>query len=801
MNTRTELIKKNVISITPEICLERARIITEAYKENESLPIIIKRAKALEKILAEMAIYIYSDELIVGNQASKPRAAPIFPEMGVNWIEKEIDKFSLRTHDKFLMTEECKQEFLFSIVPYWKGRTYEDRVSYLTKLMFSDQKWGDWDPTYNPLINNASRRKTGNGTMVVDYEKVIKEGLVAIIREAEAELNKLDVSKPDDFEKSLFLKSSIITYKAAIRFAMRFSKEANRLAKTEDRSWRRNELKKIAKICQHVPGNPARTFWEALQSFWFIHLILQIDHNGHAINLGRFDQTLYPSYKKDLAEGKITQNQAIELLEHLWIKCNEINLLREQAWTSYTSGYQMFMTVTLGGQLSDGSDATNELSYLCLEATGNLKLPMPTVVIACHSKMPEKFLDESCKTLIKHGGGIPSFFNGDVIIQTLMDEGVVLKDARNWAISGCAEPIVPAKSNSHAMGNCIINLAKLLEVTLNTGTELGSDIHMLTNNKDLTIFPFHSFDDLFNKFKNNIKICIRLATKLDAVTASSYAELVPQPFKSGLIKNRIKYGRDITKGGGPNYNKTIIGAQGTANVGNSLAAIKYLVFEKKIISLLELRSAIAKNFEGKNAERIRQILINKAPKYGNDDDYVDLLTKDAVSYFAEEVKKYTPWCGGVYSPTLQTISGNVPAGILTGATPDGRKNKEPLADNVSPSPGSDIKGPTAVIRSVTKLNNGQFGCGVILNLKLHPTAVATKEGRRKFAALIKTLFQLKGFQVQFNIVSTAMLRDAQKKPEEYSSLVIKVAGYSAFFSQIDKKLQDQIIERTEHILT
>jgi len=773
MNIRTKLLKENVINIIPQICLERARIVTEAYKENEFLPLIIKRAKALEKILTEMTIYIYSDELIVGNQATKPRAAPIFPEIGVNWIEKEMDKFSSRPHDKFLITKECKQELLSSIIPYWKGRTYEDRVSYLTKLIFSDQKWGNWDPTYNPLINNCARRKAGSGTIVVDF------------------------SKPDDFEKSLFLQSCIITYKAAIRFAMRFSKEANRLARIEKRSWRRNELKKIAKICQHVPGNAARTFWEALQSYWFITLILHIENNGHAITLGRFDQILYPSYKKDLAEGRITKNQAIELLEHFCIKCNELNIVREWIWTSYTSGYQMFMNVTLGGQLSDGKDATNELSYLCLEVTGNLKLTIPTVIIASHSKMPEKFLDEACKALIKHGGGIPSFFNGEVIIPLLMDEGVTLNDARNWAISGCSEATVPAKSTSYATGSSIINLAKILEVTMN-GTDLECDSQILT--KDTTDFTiFHSFDDLFNKFKRNLKFCIRIATKLDAITSSSYAELIPLPFKSGLIKNRIKYGKDIMKGRGPNYNKTIISAQGAATVGNSLAAIKYLVFEKRKIGFLELRNAIAKNFEGKDAERTRQILINEAPKYGNDNDYVDLLTKDVVSYFADEAKKYTPWCGGKYSPSLQTIAGNVPAGILTGATPDGRKKGEPLSDNVSPSPGSDIEGPTAVMKSVSKLNHEQFGCGTILNLKFHPSAVATTEGRKKFDSLIKTFFQLKGFQVQFNIVSAKTLKDAQKHPEKYRELVVKVAGYSALFCQIDKKLQDQIIERTEHV--
>jgi len=797
MSTRTEMLKKYIMGNRPKLCVERARIITKAYKETESLPPIIRRAKALEKILDEMSIYINPDSFIVGNLGSAPRVAPIFPEMGVDFIEKELETFSSRPYDKFIVTEECKEELLSEIIPYWKGKTHEDRVNSYSRMLFSNLNWQKWDPTFNPVVNNGAHRKTGSSCICVDYEKVIKRGLIGIINEAEKELESVNICNVDGFAKYNFLQSIIITYKRAIRFAIRFSKEANKLARSETRPWRKKELKKIAEICRKVPAYPAKTFWEALQLLWFIHLILQIETNGHAIAMGRFDQILYPYYKHDILEGRISKDQALELIECFLIKCNEINKVREWPWTSYSSGYQMFMDITLGGQLSDGRDATNELSYLCLEALGNLKLPQPTVIVALHSKTPEEFLEKCCETLVKHGGGMPSFFNSEVIIPILLSQGASLEDARNWALVGCSEPVVPGKTNSYTYGSSIINLAKVLELALNNGIDPESGIQLRPGIAKLS--TFNSFNEVLKAFEEQLKFWIELATKLDAITSLAYAELTPLPFRSGLFEGRVKYGKDLTQGYKINYNKNIIHGQGTANIGNSLAAIKYLVFDKKIISPSELEHALKVNFEGKEAEEIRQILIHQVPKYGNDNDYVDLITKEAVNLFADIARRHIPWIGGRYAPTLQTISGNVPAGIVTGATPDGRKAGEPLADNVSPSPRDDVNGPTATIKSVTKLDHEKFGCGTILNLKFHPTSVSTIERRRKFAALIKTFFQLKGFQVQFNIVSTDVLKAAQKNPNKYPNLVVKVAGYSALFSLLDKKLQDQIIKRTEHI--
>lgn len=796
---RIQKLRSKVISTIPEICVERARLITEAYRETEELPMIIRRAKALEKILEEMTIYIGPGELIVGNQASKVRAAPIFSEFSIDWIEEELDEFSKRPQEKFLISEEAKGQ-LKEVLGYWKGKTHCDRVNSLISLSLPDTLFKAWDPqtgSLNQVIAKRQRIFDGDGHIIANYEKVLRKGLNGIIEEVQEELNSLDLTKPETLQKILFLQAAGISCRATIKFANRFAKEARRLANKEKSSMRRAELKKIAQMCEWVPANPARTFWEALQSYWLVHLIIQIESNGHSISFGRFDQYLYPFYKKDIDERKITRDEALELTECFWIKSNEIIKLRPWCCTRWFSGYPMYQALTIGGQAPDGRDSTNELSYLCLEATAEVKLPQPTVVVAVHSGTPKEFLLKCCETLVRHGGGLPTFFNGEVIVPLLTNIGVSLKDARNWAIVGCAESVVPAKFVPLTGADCQFNLLKILELALNNGVNPATGLQLCPENGDLTTFS--SFNDVKEAYKKQVEFYVSLAPLLDTVTAQTYAELTPTPFLSTLIDFRIKIGRDVSEGGGPNYVSSNTLGHGIINVGNALAAIKKLVFEEKLITLSELKDALDANFEERRGEEIRQMLINKALKYGNDNDYVDLITTEVSDYVLNVLERYTPIRGGKYGYSLQTISANIPQGELVGATPDGRKAGEALADNISAFPGTDIEGPTGVLKSAAKFDHESIVAGTILNLKFHPTAVKGEDKLRKLAELIRTYFvDLKGLQVQFNIVFADTLRDAQENPDKYRGLMVKVAGYSAFFTTLDKKVQDQIMTRTEH---
>lgn len=800
LNRRIEKLKKRLMPRVPEICVERALLISESYRKNKQLPVIIKRAKALRDILNGMSIYIQPEELIVGNQASIPKAAPIFPEFSVDWIKDELDKFNRRNQEKFIIKNESKKK-LKAICKSWEGETHFDRVISKISMILQPQQLKAWDlklANFNQVFSNVARLTTGDGHIIPNYKKLLKVGLGGIKNEALSEIKNLDLVQPQSIEKKLFLKAVVITIDGATEFIKRFAIKAKNFAEKETDPIRQSELQKITKVCEHISINPAETFWQALQLYFFIHLIIQIESNGHSISLGRFDQYLYPYYEKDVNEKKLTKNKALELIETFFIKDNEIIKLREWNATQYLGGYPMFDALTLGGVGTNGEDATNELSFICLEAMEELKLPRPTVIVRIHNKSPEDFVLRSCQSLIRHSGGLPAFFNDDIVIPLLLNEGISLEDTRDWALVGCSEPIIPGKSNSITGGGCFINLAKVLEITLNDGLNPSTGLKIFAGNGKLS--DFSTFSDLMDAFKKQLHHYINLVVLFDNITAKTYCELTTTPFLSSLIDYRLKIGKNISEGKGPNYNRTIIQGHGLPNIANALAALKKLVFEKNIINSLELEHLLTANFKGKKGELIRQILINKAPKYGNDEDYVDLIAKEIGQYFCNEVKKYTPLKGGNYGATFQTITSNIPQGYIAGSTPDGRKAKEPLADNVSPVVGTDLKGPTAVIKSVAKLDHISCSNGTILNIKLHPTAIGEEKGLNKFVALIRTFFELGGFQVQFNIISSEILREAQKIPKKYPNIIVKVAGYSALFSTLDKKLQDQIIERTEHVL-
>ncbi|MCD6318332.1 formate C-acetyltransferase/glycerol dehydratase family glycyl radical enzyme [Candidatus Aerophobetes bacterium] len=796
---RWNTLKKSIFE-DPEICLDRAKLITKSYKETESLPQIIRVAKAFEKVLKEMKIYIQSKELLVGNLASKPMAAPIYPEFGVTFIERELNEFEKRPFDRFIVSEEVKNG-LKDIIQYWKGKAREDKVVELASLVLPEEVKKAWDPKafdLNQIVHAGSKKADGDGHLEPGHEKPLKIGFKGIIKEAKEALSKIDFRDKDAVNKSLFLKAVIICYEAVIDFIKRYEKLAQQLAPKEKNPDRKKELEEISNACSWIAENPPRTFFEALQLTWFTHLLRWVESNGHSVTIGRLDQYLYPYYEKDIKEGRITREEALELIGCFFIKVGGIKKLRPWSETVYKGGLPTFQAITVGGQDSSGRDVTNELSYLILEATACLKIPEPVVIIRVHSETPDNFLLKGIEALLRHGGGLPSFFSDEAIIPALLNAGIPLNEARNYAMVACSEPAVPGKHVEHTGASTYINLPKLLELTLNGGKDPNTNICLCPDDKDLA--TFESFDEVIEAYKKQLRYHVKFIPLCADVIAQTFADLNPTPYTSGLLDYRIEIGKDMTEGGGPNSNNTLINLYGPPNVANSLAAIKKLVFEEKRISGKELKEALLTNFEGPRGEEIRKMLL-RAPKYGNDDDYVDSIAEDISVLFVNELKKCgIPWRGGVYGASLQGLTANVPEGLVTGATPDGRKAGEALADNISPQAGTDVNGVTAMLKSVGKIDHSLYLNGTILNVKFHPTAVKG-EGASKLAALIRTyLTDFKGWQIQFNIVSAEKLKEAQRKPAEYKDLIVKVAGYSAQFISLDKKLQDQIIFRTENVI-
>lgn len=799
--SRIERLRERVLGVTPQLCSERARLYTESWKKTEALPISVRRALAFKSVLENQTIFIQPFELIVGNQAGRPLAAPIFPEYGLGWLEKELENLPERKLDRFTYDEETGEE-LKELFSFWKGKTHFDHVKAQTLQILPDEYLKGWDADngiLNDAVSNSGRMATGDGHVIVNFEKAINTGLAGIIEEAKEEMAKADqdITNPRSMSKKIFLKSVIISLEAAINFAGRYSRLALDKAEKEKDICRRNELQSIAYICDRVPGHPATGLREALQSCWFIHLILQIESNGHSMSLGRFDQYIYPFYQRDIKEGKITREQALELLECMFIKCNEIKKVRQWSHTRKMHGYPLFQTLTIGGQKRDGTDASNDLSYLVLEATSNVKLQEPTTVTRIHPKTPHKYFTACCRCVVEHGGGLPGFFNDEIAIPILLSRGVSLEDARDWAVDGCCEVLVPGKHNPINGGCCHLNLLKIFEMSLNDGINTRNGLKLCPGDGDLS--TMNSYEKVIKAYKKQLNFYANVQPILDTITSKAHGDLNPCPFLSSLLSYRISYGRDAEEGGGPNYNNTLSICHGTVNVGNALAAIRKVVFEDNLVSPAELKKALDNDFEGEQGRMIRKLLLD-APKYGNDIDEVDYTVRDVLNWYIDEITSNIPVRGGHYCPSPQTLSANAYSGEAIIATPDGRKASEPTADNISPAAGSDTEGATAALKSVAKLDHTRSTNGTILNMKLHPTAVTGSERLSKFAALIRSFFDLQGFQVQFNIVSAETLKHAKKSPERHKNLVVKVAGYSAMFVTLDDHLQDQIIARTEHVV-
>ena len=800
MTNRTEKLRSRLYQNSPEICLERARLYTDNWLETEGKPIIVRRAMALAKVLKEMTIYMENDELIVGNHASRPFSVPVFPEFSVSWLADEMDTFADRPQDAFILRDEDREDLL-RIVESWRGKTHYDRVmgNIETSLPSDILEAFDKEGLHiNQVFSTIISTTDGDGHVVIDFEDVLALGFDGLAQKANTVRETFDPTLPENLHKRIFLQSATIACNAAADFGRRYALLSRNLAARCTSNERRKELYDIAQVCDRVPAGPAETFREAIQSVWFAFLLSQTESNGHSMGLGRFDQYLYPYYKKDIEDQRITRDDARELIECFWIKVAELNKLRSWRNTRTKTGYPMFQALTLGGQTSEGLDAANDLSYLCLEATSDLKLTAPTVVARIHPETPEDFLLACCRANLKHGGGLPGLFNDQVAIPTLLNMGVPIEDARNWAVLGCAEMAVPGKSCSNYGGGGFFCLLKLLEITINGGTNPATGICLYPDEGNLS--KFKSYEDMERAFKRQADYYLEFLPTCANAVSIAYAEGTPTPLLSAMMTHRIEIGSDHSEGGGPNYNNTIVQFHNSANLGNALAALKKLVFEEKLISGSELKEILASDFAGSRGEEVRQMLLNRAPKFGNDDDSVDLLTRQAVNWFVEGVKKFKPIRGGAFGPTLQTITSNVPEGEIIGATPDGRHAGEPTSDNASPTAGSDLSGITAAIKSVAKLEHERHPNGTLFNLKIHPSVIEGNMGMSKYAALIRTFFELGGYQIQFTLVSAETLKEAQAFPEQHPNLVVKVAGYSALFNMLERSFQDQLIARTEHRL-
>lgn len=780
--TRVEAMKERFQTITPEICVERAQLVTESYEETEELPIILRRAKALEKILENISIFIQKDELIVGSQASKTRSSPVFPEFSIKWLLNELDSLEKRSGDVFLISEE-KKESIRDIAPYWDGRTTNELAAAMMTPDAKKAQKGGVFTVGNYFFN-------GVGHISVDYARVLREGLNSVVVQAEVALKQLDAADPDGLKKRQFLEAVRIANQAVIRFAERYAVEAERLADEEVNPQRKTELQEIARICRKVPAEPADTFWEALQSFWFTQLVIQLESNGHSISPMRFDQYMYPYYLASKDTMSVEQMQ--ELLDMLWIKFNEINKVRDEDSTKAFGGYPMFQNLIVGGLTRDGQDATNDLSFMALQATANTRLYQPSISIRIHDRTPDtlylKALDVS-----RLGLGMPAYYSDRITIPMLLSRGLTREDARDYGIIGCVEPQVGGKTEGWHDA-AFFSMAKVLELALHDGYchECEEQIGLHTGD----MAEFQTFDDVMNAYRTQMAYFVNLLIHSDNAVDIAHAQRTPLPFLSSLVDDCIEKGKSLQEGGA-HYNFTGPQGVGVGNVADSLAAMKKLVFEEKKVSLQELKDALVSNFA--NAEELRQLLLNRAPKYGNDDDYADELAREGAAIYCKEVEKYHNPRYGQFQPGLYPVSANVPLGTLVNALPDGRKAGTPLADGVSPVSGRDQIGPTAAVKSVAKLDHQIASNGTLLNQKFHPSALKDERGLRNLKAVTETLFTGGGFHVQYNVVSRETLLDAQKHPEQYRGLVVRVAGYSAFFTALDPALQNDIIARTEHV--
>ena len=812
----------------PEIESYRAKLITESYKETEDQPIITRRAKAFSHILHNIPIIIRDEELIVGSNSIAPRGCQTFPEFSFQWLEDELDTVATRTADPFYISEQAKAD-LREVHKYWKGKT----TSELATAYMAPEAIRAID---HNIFTPGNYFYNGVGHVTVKYWEVLEIGYEGIMAKAQAELDKCNVGDGDYAERSRFLEAVIMSCQAVIDYADRYAKLALEMAEKCTDPQRKAELLVIASNCSKVPAKGATNFWEACQSFWFVQQLLQMESSGHSISPGRFDQYMYPYYKKDIESGAITRTAAQELLDCIWVKLNDLNKVRDAASAEGFAGYSLFQNLIVGGQDKDGNDVTNDLSFMCIEASMHVHLPAPSLSIRVWNGSPHDLLIKAAE-LTRTGIGLPAYYNDEVIIPALQNRGLSLADAREYNIIGCVEPQKAGKTEGWHDA-AFFNMCRPLELVFANGMDQGEMVGIPTG--DVT--KMETFDEFYDAYKKQMEYCISLLVNADNAIDVAHAKRCPLPFLSSMIDDCIKRGKTVQEGGAV-YNFTGPQGFGIANMADSLYAIRQLVYQEKKFTMEELKEALAWNYgKGLDEQSVRDIttgilremtesgakvdadtaaavlksvmnaqmspekmaryqeihdMIAEVPKFGNDLPEVDYFARDVAYTYTRPLQNFKNPRGGQYQAGLYPVSANVPLGGQTGATPDGRYAHTPVADGVSPSAGKDVNGPTAAASSVAKLDHFIVSNGTLFNQKFHPSALSGREGLEKFVALIRSYFDQKGMHMQFNVVSRETLLDAQAHPENYKHLVVRVAGYSALFTTLSKSLQDDIIRRTE----
>jgi len=784
MNKRIKKLRNQTVETQPCISVERARLLTEFYKspQAEQVSIPVKRALGFKHILENKEICFNDGDLIVGERGSAPKATPTYPEITVHSME-DFDILDSREKTAYSVDEETRKVYREDIIPFWKGRSIRDRI-------FSNVS-EEWKNAYNAGIFTEFMEQRAPGHTVLDG-KIYRKGFLKFKQEIAESINGLDfLEDPKAYNKREQLKAMDITASALIRFAERHAEKARELGQKEKDPERKAEWKKIADVCSHVPANSPKDFWEALQYYWFVHLGVITELNGwDSFNPGRLDQHLYPFYKKGLEDGSLTKEKARELLQAFWIKFNNQPAPPKVGVTAEESGtYTDFALINIGGVKPDGSDAVNEVSFLLLDVTEEMRILQPSSAVQLSKKNPESFIKRALK-VVSTGFGQPSIFNTDVIVQELVRQGKSVEDARNGGASGCVEVGAFGKENYTLTG--YFNMTKILEITLYNGIDpqTGKKTGLETGNTE----KFSTFEELFNAFQKQINYFVDIKIEGSNIIERLYAEYIPAPFLSLLIDDCIASGRDY-HGGGPRYNTTYIQGVGMGTITDSLTAIKYHVFDEKSLTMKELLEVLTKNFEGHKAWRQR--FLNKTPKYGNDDDYADDVMRSIFEAYYKAVNGRKNTKGGFYRINLLPTTVHIYFGRVTGATPDGRLASKPLSEGISPVQGADRLGPTAVLKSAAKMDHVRTG-GTLLNQKFTPQLLSTEEGIANLASLVRSYFKMDGHHIQFNVVSAETLRKAQQEPELHSDLIVRVAGYSDYFCDLNKDLQNEIIERTEH---
>ena len=825
---RIDRLIANLFAKMPEIESARARLVTESYKETENEPMIIRRAKAFAHILENIPIIIRDEELVVGSSTIAPRGCQTYPEFSYEWLEAEFDTVAGRSADPFYISEEAKRE-IREADRYWKGKTTSElATAYMEPETLTAMEHNMFTPG-NYFYN-------GVGHVTVRYEKVLAIGYEGIRAEAEKLLAESDFGDGDYARKARFLQAVVISCNAAITYARRYAKLAKEMAEQCNDAARRAELLQIGENCEKVPAKGAESFYEACQSFWFVQQLLQLESSGHSISPGRFDQYMYPYYEADRKKGTLSKEFAQELLDCIWVKLNDLNKCRDAASAEGFAGYSLFQNLIAGGQNGDGVDVTNDLSFMTIQATMHVQLPQPSFSVRVWNGTPHEFLVKAAE-LTRTGVGLPAYYNDEVIIPALVNRGLTLKDAREYNIIGCVEPQKAGKTEGWHDA-AFFNMCRPMELVFSQGRDKGTQVGVVTK----PVEEMKDFEEFYDAYKAQMNYMIKLLVNADNAIDVAHAERCPLPFLSCMVDDCMKRGLSVQEGGA-GYNFTGPQGFGVANMADALYAVKTLVFDEHKATLKEFKEALATNY-GKgltkemvgdmttqiamslkaagqeigekeiaaimktvvetsempsvkeNGERLLK-LIDQVPKFGNDIPEVDAFARDVAYTYTRPLQEYKNPRGGIFQAGLYPVSANVPLGAQTGATPDGRLAGTPVADGVSPSAGKDVNGPTAAANSVARLDHYIASNGTLFNQKFHPSALSGREGLEKFVALIRAYFDQKGSHMQFNVVSRETLLDAQKNPEKYKHLVVRVAGYSALFTTLSRSLQDDIINRTE----